>query len=1328
MPVRWKILCSTALIAILGGSATTLDVSDDAGAERRVGPGTPDRTWMTAVQARIRRSEYEIREESGAATAFNRAQDFLTRFSSGEVAVSPRGGVRTWRLSWKTVSWGRSGGMQAVGDATFGHSGARGEYSRDGFTEWYENGAEGLEQGFTILARPEGEGPLRLEGTFDAPLRAELLGDGSAITFRNEYGIRVLRYEKLIAWDADGDDAPAHMELDGDRIALIVDDAGARYPLTIDPLLNSPGWTVTDPQDQSGFGGAVATAGDVNGDGYSDVVVGAPEYVDGGTEEGRVFLYLGSAAGLSTTHAQALEISVPETGFGAAVAAAGDVDNDGFDDVIVGAPLYGASSEGAAFVFFGRPWGFDTTSVWMRVGDAPGSRFGGSVAGVGNVNGDQFADVIIGSWRYEDGQFEEGRAYVFHGYGEGLRSTQDWDYENNIAQSFFGMSVAAAGDVNGDGFDDAIIGAPGYTNGQSREGAAYVFHGSIFGLETSPTWVEESDVASSNFGHAVSTAGDYNGDGYADVIVGQPRYTFGQTEEGRVGLWLGSIAGIAGSSAFTHEGNFEGAMLGHSVGTAGDIDGDGFAEAVAGAYGYDVLGVNDGLVFVYKGNPAATFRIAAQISELVNDSWFGWSVGTAGDTDGDGYSEVLVGSPRAETADLFVGYAGTLAGASATYEGSSASAYAGYSVASAGDVNGDGFDDVIVGVPYHDVGGALRGAAFVYHGGPNGASLTYDWMYVPSSSSTYFGAAVASAGDTNGDGFADVVVGAPLHSQGPIHEGAIYVFFGSPSGLELNPYRFIRSGVQGVQFGASVGSAGDVNGDGFSDVVVGAPDFPTKAAGDAAGKVSVFHGSPTGIGPTNNWTRTGDQEAERFGASVGSAGDVNGDGYSDLIVGAPGWTYMAEDEGGAFLYLGSAAGLELISSWHARGDQISARLGTSVGNAGDVNGDGYSDVIVGAPDRENVGSQSGEGMAFVYHGSPTYPSTTPDWEGDGDQVDSRYGASVAGAGDVNGDGYSDVIVGAPSHDLGEQDEGVTFLYLGSASGLSPGQDPSSRFDGDEVGASFGFSVASAGDVNGDGFSDVVIGAPDDSDPTYSAGRAEVHLGGKGDGLHRRARQRHHGDKGPIAPLGPAESEFSVFLSILGRSPAGRAKVQLQVEVKPYDQPFDGNGTVVGALEDSGIPGGSVELGVYVTSLEPDHLYKWRARILTPSPLFPRSQWFHMSGNAPGEADFRTTRTNVSVDSPATKPAVRLGVARPNPFRSGTRISFELPRAGNVRLTIFDAGGREVARLADGVFSAGVHELKWDVARNGEGTVAAGVYFARMSFEGGTETRKLVLRP
>ena len=174
-------------------------------------------------------------------------------------------------------------------------------YRHDGWSEWYENTAKGLEQGFTIERRPAGEGPLRIAGKVpERSSRPEVREDG-AIDFIESHGACAIRYGELHVWDAQGVELRSELAVAGTELAIVIDDRSAEYPLTIDPLMTSPAWTAESNQADANFGFSVATAGDVNGDGFRDVIVGAQQYDNGETAEGRAFVYHGSASGLSLT-------------------------------------------------------------------------------------------------------------------------------------------------------------------------------------------------------------------------------------------------------------------------------------------------------------------------------------------------------------------------------------------------------------------------------------------------------------------------------------------------------------------------------------------------------------------------------------------------------------------------------------------------------------------------------------------------------------------------------------------------------------------------------------------------------------------------------------------------------------------------------------------------------------------------------------------------------------------------------------------------------------------------------------------------------------------
>jgi FG-GAP repeat/FG-GAP-like repeat len=420
-------------------------------------------------------------------------------------------------------------------------------------------------------------------------------------------------------------------------------------------------------------------------------------------------------------------------------------------------------------------------------------------------------------------------------------------------------------------------------------------------------------------------------------------------------------------------------------------------------------------------------------------------------------------------------------GAGWTALGGQGGANLGISVAGAGDVNGDGFDDVIVGAYLYDNGESNEGRAFVYHGSAAGTLAVAAWMAESNEPLASFGFSVDTAGDVNGDGYDDVIIGATRHDNGQEEEGGAWVYLGSATGLAASAAWTAESNLEYSRFGGSVGTAGDVNGDGYDDVIVGARFFG-EAQSDR-GKAFVYHGSSSGLSPVANWSVQGAQNNQQLAASVGTAGDVNGDGYSDVIVGSSGTN-------SAFVFHGSATGVSTVAAWTGQIGQAGAAFGSSVGTAGDVNGDGYSDVIVGALSFDN--GQMDEGGTFVYHGSPAGLASAPAWTAEGDQAGASFGNSVGAAGDVNGDGYTDVVVGAPLYDNFENAEGRSFVYLGSPSGLATAAAWTA--ESDQVAANLGRSVAGAGDVNDDGYADVIVGAPVFDGIEADEGRAYLFLG------------------------------------------------------------------------------------------------------------------------------------------------------------------------------------------------------------------------------------------
>jgi hypothetical protein len=382
--------------------------------------------------------------------------------------------------------------------------------------------------------------------------------------------------------------------------------------------------------------------------------------------------------------------------------------------------------------------------------------------------------------------------------------------------------------------------------------------------------------------------------------------------------------------------------------------------------------------------------------------------------------------------------------------GTAANDRLGVSVRLAGDVNMDGKPDFIAGAPENgNIFSPGEGYARVYSGA-NGSTI---WTLNGLTADDAFGMSVDGAGDVNNDGRADVIVGAPNASG---LKGKAYVLSGMTGGILFT----FEGDLAGDQLGMTVAGIGDVDNDGRPDVLAGSP--LAAGGGTARGMVRIYSGMNGSVLTTIN----GVANNNRFGASADLVGDVNGDGRPDFVVGS----YFA----GAKIYSGMTFGvLQTFTS-----ASVDDRFGFAVAGCGDANGDGALDVIIGAPQDNNV-FNPGTGFARIHSGSTGALIRTLF----GGTAGDRFGCSVAGARDIDGDGKAEVIVGADQDTVGAM--GYARVFRGS-DGLSI-----FTFDGLANGARCGVSVDGLGDLEANGSFELIVGQPNRSVPLSLTGRVDV---------------------------------------------------------------------------------------------------------------------------------------------------------------------------------------------------------------------------------------------
>lgn len=968
---------------------------------------------------------------------------------------------------------------------------AQGTGSADGATlAWGRGGidhdlvavAEGLRHLVTVGSAADGSGGIALRFDVEGALYPTLL-DEETVALCDADGAPRIRYSGLFVFDARGSRQVAWFEVTDDGFGINVDvDPDAEWPIVIDPIVSGDVLLQGD-QALSNFGRSVAAA-DFNGDGRIDILSGVPDASLGATNNGVAQVYFATTSGQPTFAQSLISPNLQTNGGCGWHVAAGDADNDGDADAVVACE---AETPRRIYVFQNDGSGFFGTVIQLAPG-ALETNLGFGHVDVVDIGNDGLNEVVAGYLVTSVYRLTAGSPSPVSPL-EQLDLDQDGSW----------VPCALTGVDKG-----VLVSGGGLVRFMGPNPSSHLLTGGTpLNIPATPILIGPGQV-----GNTIPACGDYDGDGDDDVVFGYPAR----------GSYNGEVYAYRndGASVFTLVSGFPQAgssaeELGTNVFSA-DFNGDRRTDLVVCAPLADSGAVaNVGRCLAWGGHPTTA---------LFNLNLVRWTaLGTlsqqrlgayqnefaAGDTDGELARNIFVPDPKGTTNGLIRIVDAERAGPSSTDliapQSNLTNGSLGTSMA-VGDINQDGFSDVVVGMPGASSG---SGRVAIWLGGTSMSATAA--RTITASGGDRFGAAIAVGRFRGPSNPPSIAVSEPeWDSAGNNNVGRVWIFNAPVNGIPAATttagadYFIPSQTVGGESFGDALASCGSLINATGDCLAVGAPAKPGTSTTN--GSVYIYRSTGSGglvTAPTTSKSGvsngSGISCAWGFGSHLANAGNVASGADDDLLVGANGCANGSTDEGRVFLYL-SQSGSDAISlsSWFAEGNQAGAQMGPVAG-LGDVSGDGRPDFAVGAPLLDT--NSTDNGRVFVFLGSAGTPSTTA-----ASTMSTTYsghcGSWIAGGFDVNRDGLMDLIEGEPafSNSAATPNEGRIRVFPGRL-GQGPDFVPLFTLEGGCSNCRTGTAVAMGdfnGSVSGDTYGDVVIGMPGFTSWQSLEGRFLVRVG------------------------------------------------------------------------------------------------------------------------------------------------------------------------------------------------------------------------------------------